>query len=854
LTTGTELAQDLLASETLVEAMDQLALESVWRDLPAIVANDGEIRNPDLSHALTCASLFAQVANEKSQEAALRIAQGCVLSPMANQAERDAAILLLERMGNRLALQLASARSNTSNVEDAWDSAPGPLRLDVIRRRMELAIPLSSQKLLSGNPFQRELWTSMENASWVSASAPTSAGKSFVVKRWFEEKIARSERFRGVYIVPTRALIEEVSREFRAELPEEVGTYSIPWDKDVNSRPHEVYVLTQERLHFLHELLPGFTADLLFIDEAQKLGDKQRGVLLQRVLADSVSRNDSLQVVFASPMAANPELLLEGGPDDSRSVAAETVTVNQNLLWVNQVPYKPERWTATLIDGERDIPAGEFTLPARPVSKAKRLPYVAVALGKDTTGNVVYVSGAAAAEKAAGLIAEALGPAADLSENQDIQDLCELIKQTIHRNYALLSVLNRGVAFHYGNMPLLVRQEIERLFRIEVLQYLVCTSTLLEGVNLPCRNIFARGPKKGKTPMTPADFWNLAGRAGRWGKEFEGNIICVDTRGDTWETPPRLRQRTNLTRASEPVFNDLKPLREYIEAGAPVDEVRARSLEEDIYSFLASRILNGHRLAELENMPSNDPGEVEALEAAITNALEKVELPEEVLRRHAGISPPAMQRLLTYIRGHDDQDAMLLAKPESDDAAVNYKRALTRCNKQLGSDFGGEKRCFQLAILVVEWMKGARLAYLISKRIEINTKRGDRAVARDIRAVMKDIDEIARFAAPRYLACYLDVLKFHLEQVGREDEIEDLPDVAMMLELGVARTTEVSMMALGLSRASAVELEEHISKDELTPEECLDWLQKANIEGYGLPRLVEREIQEVLDRATPMAA
>ena len=221
--------------------------------------------------------------------------------------------------------------------------------------------------------------------------------------------------------MPTRALIEEVSREFRTELSDAVGVYSIPWDKDVDSRAHEVYVLTQERLHFLYELLPNFSPDLLFIDEAQKFGDEQRGVLLQRVLADSVSRNAGLQVVFASPMAANPELLLEGSPHGSRSVAAETVTVNQNLLWVNQIPYKPKRWTATLIDGERDIPAGEFQLPARPVNKSKRLPYVAVALGRDTTGNVVYVSGAAAAEKTAGLIAEALGAEADIRRTRRSQ-------------------------------------------------------------------------------------------------------------------------------------------------------------------------------------------------------------------------------------------------------------------------------------------------------------------------------------------------------------------------------------------------------------------------------------------------
>jgi hypothetical protein len=851
-----ELAREVLASPRLIEITDRLALESIWRDLPAIEALSSIPGDEsDLSYGLSCASLLAQVDDERSQEAALRIAQGCLLSATADSAEREAAVALLERLGNRLALSLATNRSDAANAETAWESMPGPLRLDVIRRRMEFAIPLSNKGHLAGNPFQRELWSSMESAQWVSATAPTSVGKSYVVRSWFEERIARAKTFRGVYVVPTRALIEEVSREFRADLSDEVGVYSIPWDKDVDSRQHELYVLTQERLHFLFELLPSFAPDLLFIDEAQKFGDVQRGVLLQRVLADSIARNPYLQVIFASPMADNPKLLLDGGPKNSKVVAAETVTVNQNLLWANQVPGKPKRWTATLIDGDREVPVGEFTLPARPVGKTKRLPYVAVALGRETTGNVVYVNGAADAEKAAGLIAECLGPDADISDNPDIADLRELIETTIHRSYVLLTVLKRGVAFHYGNMPLLVRQEIERLFRVGTLRYLVCTSTLLEGVNLPCRNIYVRGPKKGKTPMSLADFWNLAGRAGRWGKEFEGNIVCVDTTGDAWETPPRKRLRTSLTRASEPVLKDLKQLREYVEAGAPVDLSGAHRLEEDVYSFLASRILAGQQLAELETMPTDAPEEVAALEAAISNALSGVELPSNILRRHAGISPPAMQRLLSYIRGHEEQDAMLLANPESDDAAVNYKRALRRCSTQLGAaDFSREKRTFQLAILVVEWMRGARLAYLIAKRIEINAKRNDKSVARDIRAVMKDIDVIARFSAPKYLACYLDVLKFHLEETGKLDQIEDLPDVAMMLELGVARTTEVSMMALGLSRASAVELEDRIPEDELTPEQCLEWLRQANIEGFELPRLVKREIAEVLQRALPKAA
>ncbi len=88
--------------------------------------------------------------------------------------------------------------------------------------------------------------------------------------------------------------------------------------------------------------------------------------------------------------------------------------------------------------------------------------------------------------------------------------------------------MRKQVAFHYGNIPQLVRSEVERLFSSGKLKYLICTSTLVEGVNLSCRNIFLRNPKRGKgNLMSREDFWNLAGRAGRWGKEFQGNIFAL---------------------------------------------------------------------------------------------------------------------------------------------------------------------------------------------------------------------------------------------------------------------------------------------------------------------------------------
>ena len=70
--------------------------------------------------------------------------------------------------------------------------------------------------------------------------------------------------------------------------------------------------------------------------------------------------------------------------------------------------------------------------------------------------------------------------------------------------------------------------------------------------------------------MSAADFWNLAGRAGRWGKEFEGNIVCVDTDDrQRWPELPRRRVRQRLRRQTTDVLADPAELITYIKAGTP---------------------------------------------------------------------------------------------------------------------------------------------------------------------------------------------------------------------------------------------------------------------------------------------
>jgi hypothetical protein len=118
-------------------------------------------------------------------------------------------------------------------------------------------------------------------------------------------------------------------------------------------------------------------------------------------------------------------------------------------VWAGQVRGKPRSWRAQLILDSEPVDAGSFQLQASPNPTSQRLPLVAVALGGDG-GNVVYVNGAADAEKAALQIYDALGADADISGDDAVGALRELVVKTVHPGYSLERVLARGVAFHYG--------------------------------------------------------------------------------------------------------------------------------------------------------------------------------------------------------------------------------------------------------------------------------------------------------------------------------------------------------------------------------------------------------------------
>ncbi|MFL5135865.1 MAG: helicase-related protein, partial [Microvirga sp.] len=473
-----------------------------------------------------------------------------------------------------------------------------------------------------------------------------------------------------------------------------------------------VLVLTQERIHlFANVVGDAFVVDLLIVDEAHKIGDKGRGVILQDAIERAARTNPMMKLVFISPATQNPEELLADAPVGIKTVAvdSEAPTVLQNLLLARQVPGKPRRWTVETRQAEGTIPIGTLELANTPASFIKRLAFIAAAAG-ERGGTLVYANGAADSEDIGDLISQLQPKPHPKSVDPELAALAELARKGVHPNFRLVPLVERGVAFHFGNMPSLLRLEIERLFRSGKIRFLACTSTLMEGVNLSCRTIVVRGPRKGKgNPMEPHDFWNLAGRAGRWGDEFQGNIICIDP-NDTvaWPKGVPLRSRYPIKRESDAVLDLGEGIVDYLakRGRQTLSDIEGSEEFEQVGAYLLTSYMRLGSISQADLAKRHDPAFIARLDDVLRSLADQLDIDADMAARHPGVSALGLQRLLETFRSYEREPENLLpAEVASDDSYDRFVTIMRRINASLFPAFEPESRVKLYALIVVQWLK-----------------------------------------------------------------------------------------------------------------------------------------------------
>lgn len=853
--------QSWLVEESLRDELDELTRRTVRNEVDNLAAATGDNQvgsAPDWPRLLFAGSILARSDKREHQETALRIATAALTLSSSN-AIRDTAAVLLSKLSNFRAITLAT---NRELLAADLDGRLGmTLRIEAHRRQMQHSVLLESSGLwLAVNEFQERFWSQAADQDWLSASAPTASGKTFLILQWLLDRMRSTTARVAVYLAPTRALVSEIETNLQHIIGQtpDIQVSSLPlrpkYDVAHGGGAKLILVFTQERLHLLANVLgDGMKIDLLVVDEAHKIGDDQRGVILQDAIERVSRANPTLKLVFISPATQNPEELLVDAPEGvlAEAIESDAPTVLQNLIVAEQVPRNAKRWALSVRSRDGELPIGVLELASSPAGLRKRLAFIAAAAG-ERGGTLVYANGAAEAEDVADLISQLL----PMPEKPDVElgALANLAREGVHPLFRLVTLIERGVAFHYGNMPSLLRVEIERLFRTGKIRFLVCTSTLIEGVNLSCRTIVLRGPRKGiGNPMEAHDFWNLAGRAGRWGNEFQGNIICIDPADrHAWPQGVPIRARYPIKRESDAVIELGDGLSDYLERRAEqsLDKISNAARLEQVGAYLLATYLRVGSIAKASLAKRHSPAVIARLDAALGSMAAKMEIGSDLAGRHPGVSAFGLQRLLDEFRRYSGvMENLLPATVDSQDSYDRFVTIMRRINQHLFPAFLPEGRIKRYALIVVKWLRGYSLARMIREDIaNLEDRNRSYNLPTLIRQTMDDVEQIARFRAPKYLSAYMDVLHFHLRAIGRVDLIEQGIDIGTQLEFGVSSRTLLSLMELGLSRMSAVALYEKIARDDLSQQDCIAWAQErdAQFEGMGIPVIILREIRAKL--------
>ena len=403
------------------------------------------------------------------------------------------------------------------------DNDESYLRIDEIRN--DYILKTLSQISPLGQPFtdaQYNVFEEMKKRNHFSFSGSTSFGKSFIFEAFTKHIIKEHNKTDNIaFIVPTKALINQVGKRLK-EIVEEFGykvitTPVIP-KFFLNQENKYIFVFTAERLILYFTDIKNPKIDYLFVDEAHKLLSKKdtRTPLLYHSLV--LAKRKSVNIYFASPNIPNSEVFLEminNSTDESMSIIESPVA--QNRFFIDTI----NDYSFMISDYGEDIILPKFQFRDNNVVGNLKL---VLDTFSEKSQSLIYCNTVDKTIQTAIKYASLL-PDINLDE---INEVMTLIDQKVHHQYYLKKCLNKGVAYHFGSIPEEIKIRIEDLYKRGFIRFLFCTSTLLEGVNLPAKNIFILSEKIGDTKMTDIDFWNLAGRAGRLRKDISGNIFCVN--------------------------------------------------------------------------------------------------------------------------------------------------------------------------------------------------------------------------------------------------------------------------------------------------------------------------------------
>ena len=457
--------------------------------------------------------------------------------------------------------------------------------------------------------------------------------------------------------------------------------------------------------------------------------------------------------------------------------------------------------------------------------------------------SIVYCNRPSEADKVATELSELF----EMSEDEELKEFGDFLQQEVHRFYRLGTMVRKGIAFHYANIPQIVRSRIEELAKNRKLRFICCTSTLLQGVNLPAKNIFLENPKTGQGEagkIQPGDFWNLVGRAGRMNHEFSGNVFCVY--GKNWDSDPLVGDRMMPIESAFQVALTERTEELAIFATTPPDSAEGSEgwAEQAFANIYSDYVATKQGLSDSAQDPSIR-AQLALVDSASERAYANRTLPDEIFTNNMYVHPARLEELASIFRSAAAIAMFCPLQPFAEGAFQNLVDLFAVVDLVFIKSNNQRHRYF--AFLALEWMRGASIRRLVKARLDYRRiPDEERVVNEEIRELFREIEEELRYRYVKYTTIYLHVLSVVLRERGEIDLAEKLLPIHMFLEFGASDKALINLMSVGLSRTSAILLKRTVSlPSDMTLRECRRYLEAINLTRIAIPAICKAEIARV---------
>ena len=474
--------------------------------------------------------------------------------------------------------------------------------------------PITTEFLLTFDfefdPFQISACHAVEDGKGVLVAAPTGAGKTVVGE--FAAYFALQAGKKCFYTTPIKALSNQKYSEFVAKFGEDrVGL--LTGDTSINGEA-DILVMTTEVLRNMLYAGSNTLTNLgcVVMDEVHYLADKFRGAVWEEVL---IHLMESVQVISLSATVSNAEEFGEWLGEvrgDTEVIVSEIrpIPLFQHVLIGSRLMdlfEQPGKINPEILQREREAirrsslgrnRRGRF---AEPSDRMSRADIIEKLQRENLLPAITFIFSRVGCDAAVKQCLHAGLRLTSPEERVEIRQTALRYTQNIAEEdlevlgfEEWLTALERGIAAHHAGLLPSFKGAVEDLFQRGLVKAVFATETLALGINMPARTVVLEKLIKfngeAHVPITPGEYTQLTGRAGRRGIDIEGNaVIQWSPTVDSASAAGLASTRTYPLRSSfSPTYNMAINLISRFGR-----ETARRSLESSFAQFQADRAVVG---------------------------------------------------------------------------------------------------------------------------------------------------------------------------------------------------------------------------------------------------------------------